>query len=365
MTIYRAHPNHGPWHLGGEARPNRTTGQGTGQGGWGDRIARLAGGLRPGLWRAWVVAALAVPGVAALPGALPGVAAAQSAAAAPAAQGAQLPQPVGLVNDFAHVIPAANADRITQIANDVRTKSRGEIAVVTLPDIGDRDPSDVGIALIRQWKIGKVGNPGDPTRNAGAVILVVPKETNSDGRGRCWITTGSGAEGFITDADAGDICRDATPDFRQHDYGAGIALLTYETAQRFAKEYNFAVDTTLAVAAPPAASRRQGGGVSPMAMFFLFLFFYVFLEHHRAASRWEGWLSADLPAVWGRMDRWGGWRRERWWWRRVRRIWRWWRDKRRRGRLELVTGWCPCRSRSPLVHRGPIDAGTGRSSQLE
>jgi uncharacterized protein len=213
-----------------------------------------------------------------------------------AAQGAQLPQPVGLVNDFAHVIPAAQADRITQIANDVRTKSRGEIAVVTLPDIGDRDPSDVGVALIRQWKIGKAGNPGDPTRNAGAVILVVPKETNSDGRGRCWITTGSGAEGFITDADAGDMCRDAIPDFRQRDYGAGIALLTYETAQRFAKEYNFAVDTTLAVAVPPAASERHGGGVSPVAMFFLLLFFYVFLNiiARRAGGR-GGCLPIFLP----------------------------------------------------------------------
>lgn len=270
MTIYRAHPHHVPWHLSGEARAIGTTGQG----GRGYRI--------PGL--AWAVAALVATCVAVGP-------------REAAAQGAQLPQPVGLVNDFAHVISATQADRITQIANDVRTKSRGEIAVVTLPDIGERDPSDVGIALIRQWKIGKAGNPGDPTRNAGAVILVVPKETNSDGRGRCWITTGSGAEGFITDADAGDMCRDAIPDFRQRDYGAGIALLTYETALRFAKEYNFTVDTTLAVAAPPAASQRQGGGhVSPVAMFFLLLFFYVFLSiiARRAGGR-GGCLPIFLP----------------------------------------------------------------------
>jgi uncharacterized protein len=238
--------------------------------------------------------------------------AAGSVAVAPrvaAPQGTQLPQPVGLVNDFAHVISPAEADRITQIATDVRTKSRGEIAVVTLPDIGDRDPNDVGVALIRQWKIGKAGNPGDPTRNAGAVILVVPKETNSDGRGRCWITTGSGAEGFITDADAGDMCRDAIPDFRQRDYGAGIALLTYETAQRFAKEFNFTVDTTLAVAVPPAASRHQnGGGVSPVAMFFLLLAFYVFLSiiARRAGGR-GGCLPIFLPFGGGWTGGGGGW----------------------------------------------------------
>ena len=211
-------------------------------------------------------------------------------------RGGQLPAPVGLVNDFAHVIPADQANRITQIAADVRSKSRGEIAVVTLPDIGDRDPNDVGVALIRQWKIGKAGNPGDPTRNAGAVILVVPKETNSDGRGRCWITTGSGAEGFITDADAGDICRDATPDFRQRDYGAGIALLTYETAQRFAKEFNFTVDTTLAVAVPVAATQHRRGGIPPGAMFLLLFVIYIVLSSiaRRGGGR-RGCLPIFLP----------------------------------------------------------------------
>ena len=165
----------------------------------------------------------------------------------------------------------------------------------------------MGVALIRQWKIGKAGNPGDPTRNAGAVILVVPKETNSDGRGRCWITTGSGAEGFITDADAGDMCRDAIPDFRNHDYGAGIALLTYETAQRFAKEYNFTVDTTLAVAVPPAASQHQGG-LSPVAVFFLLLAFYLVLSimARRGGGR-SGCLPVFLPFGGGWSGGGGGW----------------------------------------------------------
>ncbi|GEM_PF-221094 len=306
MTIYRARAHRVPWHLGGEARENQTAGQGSRERSLRalqDLVARQAGPVTTGPYTVsrWGYRTLGVAGaVMALVAASP---------RAGIGQGAQLPQPVGLVNDFAHVIPAGDADRITQIANDVRTKSRGEIAVVTLPDIGDRDPSDVGIALIRQWKIGKAGNPGDPTRNAGAVILVVPKETNSDGRGRCWITTGSGAEGFITDADAGEMCRDAIPDFRQRDYGAGIALLTYETAQRFAKEFNFTVDTTLAVAAPPAVSQRQGGGgMSPVGLFFLLLFVYLVLNviARRGGGR-GGCLPIFLPFGGGWTGGGGGW----------------------------------------------------------
>lgn len=202
--------------------------------------------------------------------------------------GLQIPAPVGLVNDFAHVIPAANASQIEQIANDVRTKSRGEIAVVTLADIGDRAPSDVALEIGRQWKVGKIGNPGDPTRNAGAVILLVPKETSSDGKGHCWIATGNGAEGFITDAEAGDMCREATPFFRNKDYGQGIVLLTYLTAEKFAAEFHFTVDTTFAPPQPvsaPASEPSGGGGFPPQLIFLGIVFVLMFLGSMRRGRR--------------------------------------------------------------------------------
>ena len=48
-----------------------------------------------------------------------------------------------MVNDFAHVLDAATIDRMTRVAEDVRNKSRGEIAVVTLSDIGQNAAADV------------------------------------------------------------------------------------------------------------------------------------------------------------------------------------------------------------------------------
>ena len=123
----------------------------------------------------------------------------------------QLPKPVGYVNDFAHVIPADAAARIERIIQDVRAKSGGEIVVVTLPDLKGRDPADVALEIGRQWKVGKAGGPGDRARNTGVIILVVPKETSSDGRGHVQIGTGQGAEGFITDATTGAIQDEAIP----------------------------------------------------------------------------------------------------------------------------------------------------------
>ncbi|MGI8547076.1 MAG: TPM domain-containing protein, partial [Gemmatimonadaceae bacterium] len=204
--------------------------------------------------------------------------------------GLQIPPPTGLVNDFAHVIPADNVPLIEQIATDVRTKSRGEIAVVTLPDIGGRAPADVALQIGREWKVGKIGNPGDPTRNAGAVILIVPKETNSDGHGRCVIATGNGAEGFITDAEAGRICREATPFFQQKQYGQAILLVTYLTAQRFATEFNFTLDTARRAPQPSAepVASSGGGGIPPQLIFLGIVFVIIMLSNLRRGGRRGG-----------------------------------------------------------------------------
>src|ERR1700682_660524 len=191
-------------------------------------------------------------------------------------QGLQIPAPMGVVNDFADVIRPDAEARIERIAEDVRSKSRGEIAVVTLPDIGTRDGQEIATQIGRQWRVGKIGDPGDPTRNAGAVILLVPKETSKDGRGHCFIATGRGAEGFITDADAGDVCREATPAFRAQDYSTGLELVTLRTAERFATEFNFSLDTGLVaptIAEPTAATPSRGspGGIPPFVIFIIFL----------------------------------------------------------------------------------------------
>ena len=223
-----------------------------------------------------------------------------------------IPQPTGVVNDFAGVLDAGTVERLTRIAEDVRTKSRGEIAIVTLPSLEGRDVADVALRIGREWKVGKIGNPGDPTRNAGAVVLLVPKETNSDGRGRCYIATGQGAEGFITDATAGSICREATPAFIDRNYSNGLELVTLLTAQRFASEFGFTLDTALIPQMPvqrePAG---DGGGMSP---FIFFLIFFVVMTILSNASRRRrggrggcgGGVPLIIPMGGGRGGGWGG-----------------------------------------------------------
>jgi uncharacterized protein len=114
------------------------------------------------------------------------------------------------------------------------------------------------------------------------VILLVPKESSSDGRGYCRVETGQGVEGFITDATSGEICREATPAFAQRDYSTGLELVTMRVAQRYAQEFGFALDTSLVAPAMPVSRSRgrssSGRGGSSFNPFLILLIIFIVIS---------------------------------------------------------------------------------------
>ena len=203
--------------------------------------------------------------------------------AALALQGPQIPEPVGYVNDFAGVIPASASATLERISADVRSKSRGEIVVVTLRDLGGRSPYEIGTQIGRDWKVGARAEIGAQERNTGAIILLIPKETSSDNRGHCFVATGSGTEGFVTDAAAGEACREATPLFREQRYGDGVVLVAYRIAERYAREFNFQLDTALVAEAPVRRGPSlppmpSGGGINPVTLLAIFIVLMILLN---------------------------------------------------------------------------------------
>ncbi|MBA2565312.1 MAG: TPM domain-containing protein, partial [Gemmatimonadetes bacterium] len=233
-------------------------------------------------------------------------------------QDPQIPAPRGYVNDFADVVPAASEARLERIAEDVRLKSGGEIVVVTLRDLGDRDQADVAREIGRSWKVGRQGRPGDAARNTGVIVLIVPKETSSDGRGRFRIETGYGAEAFLPDAVTGRVQDEALPLLKVGEYGGALELTVTRVAQRFAGEFGFALDTTLVaprvvpptVVPPGALPGGPAGGIPFVWLLFLFFFVFILLRSlSRRGSRRSGCggcLPIFLPMPGGGSG--GGWR---------------------------------------------------------
>ena len=168
-----------------------------------------------------------------------------------------------IVVDAASVLSPGAEDRINRIAFEVHARTGGEMAFVTMPDLRGRDVAEVALRIGREWGVGAAAGIGDRARNAGIVVLVVPRETNSEGRGRIRIETGRGVEGFITDAIAGDIQREAIPYFERGDYDGAMVLIAERIAERFAREFGVSFVTSVVPPRPLEPGPRPNVSFSP------------------------------------------------------------------------------------------------------
>lgn len=132
-------------------------------------------------------------------------------------------RPAGYVTDLTNTL-SANGQRqaITRIQY-LKDTSHVEIAVVVLPTINDYAPVDVATEIGRRWGVGVKADIGTEDRNNGLVLLLVPKTAASNNRGICFLATGNGMEGRITDARAARICTETIiPHLRDGDWDAGV-----------------------------------------------------------------------------------------------------------------------------------------------
>lgn len=131
-------------------------------------------------------------------------------------------RPTGYVTDLAGAIDADLARAMTDKIERLRNATGAEIAVVTLPTIGDSEASEVAVAIGRAWGVGAKADVGDERRNAGLVILLVPRREDDPNSGQVFIATGNGLEGIVTDATAGRVRDLMRPSFREGRYGEGL-----------------------------------------------------------------------------------------------------------------------------------------------
>lgn len=183
-------------------------------------------------------------------------------------------QPAGYVNDFASVIDAPSAAAMEDLIQRLRAATGAEIAVVTLPSIGEQDPAEVALAIGRTWKVGAKAEVGDARRNAGIVVLLVPRQAGRPGTGHMRLEVGQGLEGIIPDAAAGRIRREVMgPDLEREAYGPALLNGVRALASEIARGYGVS-DSALTAYRPPAEPTggvRSFGNLLPIALFIVFL----------------------------------------------------------------------------------------------
>src|SRR5947209_8529568 len=214
-----------------------------------------------------------------------------------------LPPPRGYVNDFAAVLDPASVAHMDAVIREVKDKTRGEIAVVTLSDIGDRDAADVALQIGRQWGVGAKAAAGDPAKNLGVVVLLVPLKNHRAGTGRVFIATGRGAEGFLPDARVGRIRDAMTPYLARQAYGAGLAYGVDLIAQAFAQEFGVALSGV-----PPPEPDERGVPQFPVKWLIIALVLLIVLSRGRIflLPFWLGGFGGGRGGWGGSSGGWGG-----------------------------------------------------------
>jgi uncharacterized protein len=143
---------------------------------------------------------------------------------------ASLPQLTQPVNDFAHLIDAANMAEIDRMSRALKAAT-GDVAVVatvtTIDPYGD----------IREYANKLFENHGrgigDKGKDNGLLILLAVQER------KVWIEVGYALEQWITDGFAGETSRlYMVPEFRQGRYGDGMRIGTERIIGRIAQGRN-------------------------------------------------------------------------------------------------------------------------------
>ena len=181
-------------------------------------------------------------------------------------------RPTGFVTDVAGIVDEAAETRVTSLAERLRAATGAEIAVVTLPSIGERDEAEVALEIGRAWGVGADAEIGDQRRNAGLVLLVVPRQEGRPGTGRVRVEVGQGLEGIVTDVTAGRV-RDLMGErLAREDYSGAVQLGVEALAGHIARGFGVS-DTALTNARPVPAPRGRGSplGALPILLFILFL----------------------------------------------------------------------------------------------
>ncbi len=134
----------------------------------------------------------------------------------------EVPRLTGPVVDRAGMLSAGAERQISSALQRLRQQPGGaQIAVLTVPDLGDETIEQASIQVVDAWQLGS--EAGDN----GILVMVAEAER------RIRIEVGQGLEGDLPDAYAKRIIDEAmTPLFRSGNVEQGILIGVYQIAQR-------------------------------------------------------------------------------------------------------------------------------------
>jgi uncharacterized protein len=182
-----------------------------------------------------------------------------------------MPAPTGYIDDYANVLTPPAKSELEDLCNDLHTKTKAQIFVVTINSLEGESVETFANHLFAKWKIG------EKKTDRGVLILLAIKDHKR------WIEIGTGFEGILNDAKVGDIGREMVPALKAADYDEAARTGVRRVAQIIAADSNVTLDIvtspeSLAAMekeyAPPPVVKQQplikskGLGIAAVVLFF-------------------------------------------------------------------------------------------------
>lgn len=129
--------------------------------------------------------------------------------------------------DYGNVLSRETENRINRLSTELQSRTRAQIAVVTIPSLEGEALEEYSLALFRKWGIG------DRKLNNGVLILYAAAEKKSR------IEVGYGLEGALPDAKTGRIQDEfIRPGIESGDYNTALMNGYLAVLREVAKEYS-------------------------------------------------------------------------------------------------------------------------------
>ncbi|MGE0680552.1 MAG: YgcG family protein [Candidatus Binatia bacterium] len=185
----------------------------------------------------------------------------------------RIPSPQGFVSDFAGIISNSTRKQLTDLLQELKEKTRAEIAVVTVDTTQPLSTFDYAMKIAEAWK------PGAKGQDNGVVFLVAVKDR------KMFIVTGYGVEGALPDGKVGAIQDEyITPAFKRGEYARGILDGVRVIASVLAQEYGVTLTGVSSYSVGTRGSRT--GELDPtLVILFAFILFSVLLASFTGTRR--------------------------------------------------------------------------------
>lgn len=237
------------------------------------------------------------------------------------ASAADLPQPQGMMSDFAGKVSPLARQQIETLLRNFRDKSGIEVAVVTVSfdDLQGAPIEDYALRLGRQWGVGR-----DSEKRA-LLLLVAIQAADSQGvyHGGTRLEVSRHLEGDVPDILAGELIRKMRADFIAGRFDQALTTGTQTILATLAQRLGISMDGIDATQAarppvrqPARASGRRGGGISLFAIIIIGFVAFAILRALFGGGRGGGggrrgglgsdWLLWAILFGSGRGGGWGG-----------------------------------------------------------